>query len=227
MVGWRKEKKGGSMLDKLIKYLKNLPKEEQEKLMQALQEEQTTKQDNEVAEESTTQEKQEAEQVEESTEQTQEQTDENTTSEQVQEEQTKEQEVENVEEKQEEQIDNEQVEETEQQEQPVQDTEESTEQISTDNPPAFQELLETKIELALVKAGIREDRIEAAKRLFKTEIHGLEDLDKIKDIIKEFPEWQKLKKEHGKGFGIAIKENGTSLTEEEKKLKSMGIDPKN
>ena len=237
MVGWRKEKKGGSMLDKLIEYLKNLPKEEQEKLMQVLQEEQTTEQEDEQAQESTAEE-QEAEQVEESTEQTQEQTEESETTEEVQEEQTEEEkqteekEVQNVEEQKEE-AENAQVEEEQEQpveqrvEQSVQDTEENAEQIATDDPPAFQELLETKIELALVKAGIREDRVEAAKRLFKTEIHGLEDLEKIKELIKEFPEWQKVKKEHGKGFGIPIKENGTSLTEEEKKLKSMGIDPKN
>ena len=206
MVGRSKERQGGSMLDKLIEYLKNLPKEEQEKLMQALQ-----------AEESTTEQTEEpAEQVEESTEQTQEEETEET---------TKEEEVENVEENQEEQIDNEQVEE----EQPIQEqADESTNQESTEETSTVsQDLLDTKIELALVKAGIREDRIEAAKRLFKTEIHGLEDLDKIKDLIKKFPEWQKVKKEHGKEFGIPIKENGTSLTEEEKKLKSMGIDPKN
>ena len=229
MVGWSKERIGGSMLDKLIAYLKNLPEEEQKKLLDALQVEQTTEQDNEQEKESTAEEAQ-AEQVEEST--TDEQVKESETTEQTEEEQTeetsKEQEVENVEEKEEEQTDNEQVEETEQQEQPVQEqadeptNQESTEETST----VSQDLLDTKIELALVKAGIREDRLEAAKRLFKTEIHSLEELDKLNELVKEFPEWQ-AKKEHGKGFGVPIKDSGTSLTEEEKKLKNMGIDPKN
>ncbi len=184
------------MLEKLIEYLKNLSKEEQEKLMQALQAEESTRQ-----EESTTEQTEEVEQGK------------SATTEQTQEEQiSEEQEVQDVE---------------EQEEEPVQDTEESTEQNATDNPPVFQELLETKIELALIKLGIREDRIEAAKRLFKTEIHSIEDLDKLKELVKEFPEWQKQKREQGAGFGANLKENGNSLSEEEKKLKAMGIDPKN
>ena len=203
------------MLDKLIEYLKNLPEEEKKKLEEALQAEESTTEEEqtEPVEESTTKEET-TEQEDESTEQTQEQTEET----------TEEQEVQNVEEKQEEQTDNEQVEE----EQSVQEqADEPTNQESTEETSTVSEdLLDTKIELALLRAGIREDRIEAAKRLFKTEIKSIEDLEKLKELIKEFPEWQ-AKKEQGKGFGVAIKEHGTSLTEEEKKLKSMGIDPKN
>ena len=188
------------MLEKLIAYLQSLGEEEKKKLEEALQ----------GAERNT-------EQIEEPvTEQgagTEAEQGESATTEQTQEEQTsEEQEVQNVE---------------EQEEEPVQDTEESTEQNAINNPPAFQELLETKIELALIKLGIREDRIEAAKRLFKTEIQSIEDLEKLKELVKEFPEWQKQKREQGAGFGANLKENGNSLSEEEKKLKSMGIDPKN
>ncbi len=186
------------MLEKLIAYLQSLGEEEQKKLEEALQ---GAESNTEQIEEPVTEQTEETEQGE------------STTTEQTQEEQTsEEQEVQNVE---------------EQEEEPVQDTEESTEQNAINNPPAFQELLETKIELALIKLGIREDRIEAAKRLFKTEIHSIEDLDKLKELVKEFPEWQKQKREQGAGFGANLKENGNSLSEEEKKLKSMGIDPKN
>ena len=141
------------MLEKLIEYLKNLSKEEQEKLMQALQVEDDPVENDPVEDD------------------------------------------------------------------PVEDD-------PVENDPV-EELLETKIELALIKLGIREDRIEAAKRLFKTEIHSIEDLDKLKELVKEFPEWQKQKREQGAGFGANLKETGNSLSEEEKKLKSMGIDPKN
>ncbi len=202
------------MLEKLIAYLQSLGEEEQKKLMQALQAEESTRQ-----EESTTEQTEEAEQGE------------STTTEQTQEEQTsEEQEVQDVEEKDtetKEQQENESVEESQQEQQNNTTTEKQSEELATDNPPAFQELLETKIELALIKLGIREDRLEAAKRLFKTEIQSIEDLDKLKELVKEFPEWQKQRKEQGAGFGANLKENGNSLSEEEKKLKAMGIDPKN
>ena len=100
-------------------------------------------------------------------------------------------------------------------------TEENT---ATDN--TSQELLETKVELQLVKANVREDRLEAAKKLFMQEIHSLEDLDKLKDLIKQYPEWLKQNKPEAKPFGMPMGDNGDGLTEEEKRLKAMGIDPK-
>lgn len=90
-----------------------------------------------------------------------------------------------------------------------------------------QELVDTKVELELVKAGVREDRLEPAKRLILSEIHGLEDLDKVKEMIKQFPEWFKESAVNTKPFGMPVGEGGGDLTEEEKRLKAMGIDPRN
>lgn len=195
------------MLEKLIAYLKNLSKEEQEKLKQALQVEEQTEQAQESI--------------------TEEQAKESVTIEQRQEEQIKkEQEVQNVEETEKEkteQAENDNLKEKQQEQDSTITSEEQTEQVDTTK----EELLDTKIELALIKLGIREDRLEAAKRLFKTEVESVAELDKLKELVKEFPEWQKQRKEQGAGFGAILKENGNSLSEEEKKLKAMGIDPKN
>lgn len=89
-----------------------------------------------------------------------------------------------------------------------------------------QELVDTKVELELVKAGVREDRLEPAKRLILSQIHGLEDLDKVKEMIKQFPEWIKESAVNTKPFGMPVGEGGGDLTEEEKRLKAMGIDPR-
>ena len=86
-----------------------------------------------------------------------------------------------------------------------------------------QELVDTKVELELVKAGVREDRLEPAKRLILSEIHGLEDLDKVKEMIKQFPEWIKESAINTKPFGMPVGEGGG----DEKRLKAMGIDPRN
>lgn len=92
---------------------------------------------------------------------------------------------------------------------------------------ANQELVDTKVELELVKAGVREDRLEPAKRLILSEIHGLDDLDKVKEMIKQFPEWLKESAVNTRPFGMPVGEGGGDLTEEEKRLKAMGIDPRN
>ena len=86
------------------------------------------------------------------------------------------------------------------------------------------ELLEAKIENALLRGGVREEKLGSAMRLAKSEIRSLEDLDKVKDILKDFPEWV-----HGykaKGFGMNVDEGSDNLTEEEKRLKQMGINPR-
>ena len=90
-----------------------------------------------------------------------------------------------------------------------------------------QDLIDAKVELELVKAGVREDRLEPAKRLVEPEIHSLEDLDKIKELIKQFPEWLKDSVVNTKPFGMPVGEENSDLTEEEKRLKAMGIDPRN
>lgn len=86
------------------------------------------------------------------------------------------------------------------------------------------ELLEAKIENTLLRGGVREEKLGAAMRLAKSEIKSLDELDKVNDILKEFPEWV-----HGykpKGFGMDVDEGSDNLTEEEKRLKAMGINPK-
>lgn len=91
---------------------------------------------------------------------------------------------------------------------------------------ASDELLEMKVELALVRAGVREDRLEAAKKLFMADIHSIEDLSKLKDLVQQYPEWLKQTKQEVQPFGIPLGDNGDGLTEEEKRLKAMGIDPR-
>ena len=86
-------------------------------------------------------------------------------------------------------------------------------------------LLETKIENALLRGGVREEKLGPAMRLAKSEIGSLEELGKVEDILKDFPEWV-----HGykpsKGFGMDVDNGSDNLTEEEKRLKQMGINPR-
>lgn len=97
----------------------------------------------------------------------------------------------------------------------------NSEQNNTSN-----ELLEMKVELALVRAGVREDRLDAAKKLFMADIHSIEDLSKLKDLVQQYPEWLKQTRQEAQPFGMPLGDNGDSLTEEEKRLKAMGIDPR-
>ena len=83
------------------------------------------------------------------------------------------------------------------------------------------ELLDTKIELELVKGGVRDDKLEAAKRMAKYEIKDLGELDKVKELLDMYPEW--LKTYNAKGFGMPVDEGANSLTAEEKRLKQLGI----
>lgn len=89
------------------------------------------------------------------------------------------------------------------------------------------ELYDAKLELGLIKNHVREDRIEPAKKYIKSVIKDVKELDKIGDILKEFPEWTKREEHNIKGFGMPVDEVGDNLTEEEKRLKQMGIDPRN
>lgn len=103
---------------------------------------------------------------------------------------------------------------------------EEEQNTSTENDSAKEELLETKVELELVKAGVREDRLEPAKRLFISEVKNLGDLDKLKELIKEYPEFLKSNKADTKPFGMPITDNSDVLTAEEKRLKAIGINPR-
>lgn len=86
------------------------------------------------------------------------------------------------------------------------------------------ELLDAKIELELIKNGVRPERLESAKKFAKYEIGSLEELDKVKEMLREYPEWVRGYKPDD--FGMPVDENKNELTEEEKKLKAMGINPR-
>lgn len=103
----------------------------------------------------------------------------------------------------------------------VAETQEVAEEVKDDT-----ELIATKVELELVKAGVREDRLEAAKKLLMTEINTLADISKVEELIKQYPEWLQKPREVAKPFGMTLDDNGDGLTEEEKKLKAMGINPR-
>ena len=83
-------------------------------------------------------------------------------------------------------------------------------------------LTDTKIELELVKSGVRADKLESAKKYTKYAIDG--DLSKIGEVLKEYPEWRNVDKP--RAIGMPVDETGDGLTEEEKRLKAMGIDPR-
>lgn len=88
------------------------------------------------------------------------------------------------------------------------------------------ELYDAKLELALIKNKVREDRVEPAKKYIKSVVADASELDKVGDILKEFPEWIKRENHEMHGFGMSVDEDGDGLTEEEKRLKAMGIDPR-
>lgn len=87
------------------------------------------------------------------------------------------------------------------------------------------ELYDARLELALVRSGVRDDKLETAKDYLKYRLDG-GDLEKVGDILKDFPEWVKRDKHEPKGFGMSVDEVGDGLTEEEKRLKAMGINPR-
>ena len=82
------------------------------------------------------------------------------------------------------------------------------------------ELLDAKIELELMRNGVRPERMASAKKFAKYEIHSLAELDKVR----ENPEWVRGYKPDN--FGMPVDEGRNELTEEEKRLKAMGINPK-
>lgn len=86
------------------------------------------------------------------------------------------------------------------------------------------ELLDAKIELELIKNGVSPERLGSAKKMAKYEVNSLEELDKVKDLIKEYPEWVRGYKAYK--FGMPVDEDNDVLTEEEKRLKQMGINPR-
>lgn len=85
-------------------------------------------------------------------------------------------------------------------------------------------LLEAKIENALLRGGVREEKLGPAMRLARSEIGSVEELDKVKDILRDYPEW--VRTYRTKGFGMDVDNDSDNLSEEEKRLKQMGINPR-
>ena len=105
------------------------------------------------------------------------------------------------------------------------ESEEIGEKVDEEKTDYEDELFDTKLELALVRSGVRDDKLETAKDYLKYRLDG-RDLEKVGEILKDFPEWTKKDRNEPKGFGMAVDEVGDGLTEEEKRLKRMGIDPR-
>lgn len=102
---------------------------------------------------------------------------------------------------------------------------EPVEEVASDNTNNLEEeLYDVKIENELRKLGVRDDKIEPAKRMAKYEIAGMEDLARLGEIVKQYPEWTTSYRPQG--FGMSVDEGKYNLTEEEKRLKQMGIDPR-
>lgn len=103
------------------------------------------------------------------------------------------------------------------------DSEDSEEKSERHGIDPYAELLEARIENELLRGGVREDRLEHAMRLAKSEICCIEELHKVKDILNDFPEL--VRAEKPKGYGMEVDPHD-GLTAEERRLKEMGIDPK-
>lgn len=85
------------------------------------------------------------------------------------------------------------------------------------------ELFDAKLEAKLLRAGVREDRLDAAKKLFKADF-TLADIEKVGQFIKEYPEWTKQKsKEQAKNFGMDVGDHDSAESAEERRLRELGI----
>lgn len=92
-----------------------------------------------------------------------------------------------------------------------------------DNSVTEAELFDAKLEAKLLRAGVRENRLESAMKLFKSD-HTLADIDKVEKWVKGYPEWTKQKtQESPKPFGMGVGENDTGETAEDKRLRELGI----
>lgn len=123
-------------------------------------------------------------------------------------------------------IEEEKAENSEKEDEKHEEVNEESEEIGKDVDDLKDELFDAKLELELVKGGVREDKLEPAKDYLKYKLNGVEDLEQVKDVLKEFPEWVKHDKHDVGGFGMAVKEIGDNLTAEERRLKQLGIEPR-
>ena len=83
------------------------------------------------------------------------------------------------------------------------------------------ELLDAKIEIELLRNGVRDDKMGVAKKLAKLEVKDLGDLDKVKSILDEYPEW--VRGYESKNYGYPVDEERDEMTAEEKRMKELGF----
>lgn len=89
-----------------------------------------------------------------------------------------------------------------------------------------EDLFDARLELALIRSGVRDDKINSAKRLIKYELRDTHDLGKVGEILRDYPEWIKENKPMVAKFGMSVDDNEDDLTAEERRMKEMGIDPR-
>lgn len=124
-------------------------------------------------------------------------------------------------------IEEEKAEEPEKEEEKKEEVKEESEEIGKEvdelkDDKLYDELLDAKIENELIKDGVRPERLNSAKKYVKIEVHSLEELDKIKEILKEYPEW--VRGYNAESFGSLVNDEDEGLTAEERRLKELGID---
>ncbi len=84
------------------------------------------------------------------------------------------------------------------------------------------ELFDAKLEARLLRAGVREDRLDAARKLFKAD-HSIDDIELVDKFINQYPEWTRQQtKQQPQGFGMTLGED-KGETPEEKRLRELGI----
>ena len=125
-------------------------------------------------------------------------------------------------------IEREKADNSEKRDEKAEEVKEESEEIAKDvddlkGDKAYVELLEARIENELLRGGVREDKLPHAMRLAKSEIGSMEELHKVKDILRDFPEWVRAARPMGYGMEV---DGEDGLTAEERRLKAMGIDPK-
>ena len=81
------------------------------------------------------------------------------------------------------------------------------------------ELVDTKLELELVRAGIRPDRIEIAKKVFSEDFARNQSTEWLSEQISQYPEW--FAKSGGKDFGMPIGDRENPMTATERRLKEV------
>lgn len=100
-------------------------------------------------------------------------------------------------------------------------TEEAVSEVANEQPNN-DELFDAKLEAALLRANVREDRLDSAKKLFKAD-HTIDDISKVASFVKEYPEWTKHKStSQAKPFGMEVGASESAETAEEKRLKELG-----